>query len=706
MYHITIKNCNSIVHGELKIEKGKLNIFNGINGTGKTTIAKALEYSNTPAKLASLQSFISNNPIHLTIHPKIQKILVFNDDFVNNIVFVEDEVIQNSFDVFLKTEKYTERKTSLDQILQNIHLLLMNDNVHELFQLLNQLSNKFRRNKDGYPTRVGVYKSILRKSNLYNVPSLLNNFKPFIMNKDINIQWIDWKAKGDNFDISDRCPYCSEQLDRPLHDSRKNIFRDNFKKADSQNLKDLLDILGSLNPYLDPDKYADLLFDIKNDISERDFSRIFKTFMDEYEYVLEVFCKISALGNRKLTHTDIRALDQEIKSLHLSLSCFYFFGGKKFRKIIKEINKNVDDLIKVISQLKKEMGIIKGLLEKSIKNSQEDINEFLKTAGINYKLIIEAEDEGNSRAILKECFSKEKTSVSNIRNHLSWGEKNAFALVLFMYYTANQNPDLIVLDDPISSFDANKKYAILHRMFKNKGISNVSLEGQTVILLTHDFEPITDFMIIGKLGKEKVTASYIWNEKGEIHSLKISPSSDIKLINDAYSDNAQNEDINIVSRITFLRKLSELKKKDENWNLVYQILSSLIHGSRIQMRDAFGNYHDISPEQTASGITKIKQYIPDFNYEALLAETYTKEGILSLYKTEMTRYFKIQLFRELTEITGKSELKLTPSDNGWFKYIDETYHIENDHLHYLDITKFNIVPDYIIVIVDRLVEIM
>ena len=42
--------------------------------------------------------------------------------------------------------------------------------------------------------------------------------------------------------------------------------------------------------------------------------------------------------------------------------------------------------------------------------------------------------------------------------HLSYGEKNAFALVLFMYSVLKDNPDLIVLDDPISSFDGNKKF--------------------------------------------------------------------------------------------------------------------------------------------------------------------------------------------------------------------------------------------------------
>ena len=57
MHQIKIENCNNIAEGELVIENGKLNILYGINGTGKTTIAKAIEYSKEPQKIKELQSF-------------------------------------------------------------------------------------------------------------------------------------------------------------------------------------------------------------------------------------------------------------------------------------------------------------------------------------------------------------------------------------------------------------------------------------------------------------------------------------------------------------------------------------------------------------------------------------------------------------------------------------------------------------------------
>ena len=68
---------------------------------------------------------------------------------------------------------------------------------------------------------------------------------------------------------------------------------------------------------------------------------------------------------------------------------------------------------------------------------------------------------------------EEDINVDNIDKHLSWGEKNAFALVLFMYYAISKKAELIILDDPISSFDSNKKYAIINRLFENRMIERV-----------------------------------------------------------------------------------------------------------------------------------------------------------------------------------------------------------------------------------------
>lgn len=46
--NISISNCNNIDLGTLQITEGRLNIKYAINGTGKSTLARAIELSNTP----------------------------------------------------------------------------------------------------------------------------------------------------------------------------------------------------------------------------------------------------------------------------------------------------------------------------------------------------------------------------------------------------------------------------------------------------------------------------------------------------------------------------------------------------------------------------------------------------------------------------------------------------------------------------------
>jgi Fe-S cluster assembly ATPase SufC len=72
MYRVEVKNCNSILNGNIKIEEGKLNIKYGINGTGKTTIAKAIEVAKDSEKLQELKSYFAENPASVTMKPGVR----------------------------------------------------------------------------------------------------------------------------------------------------------------------------------------------------------------------------------------------------------------------------------------------------------------------------------------------------------------------------------------------------------------------------------------------------------------------------------------------------------------------------------------------------------------------------------------------------------------------------------------------------------
>ena len=240
-------------------------------------------------------------------------------------------------------------------------------------------------------------------------------------------------------------------------------------------------------------------------------------------------------------------------------------------------------------------------------------------------------------------------------------------------------------------------------MFK-KGIGkkDVSLSDRTVLLLTHDFEPITDFVIIGKVDSDLVTASYVWNSNKVVEEKRIYEGSDVKLIITEALEIAKDVDINIVSRITFLRKYCELQNKIADLGLVYEILSCLMHGTEIRRKLGNDRYEDLEDQEIVRGIERIQDFITDFDYTYLRNNIYKEDMLINLYREESNTYFKIQIFRALVEI-GKG-IKISTSDDAWFKFIDQTYHIENDYLHYLNVRDFNIVPDYIRDMVEELVN--
>ena len=132
-------------------------------------------------------------------------------------------------------------------------------------------------------------------------------------------------------------------------------------------------------------------------------------------------------------------------------------------------------------------------------------------------------------------------------------------------------------------------------------------------------------------------------------------------------------------------------------------MSYLIHAKEIKRKIANDVYVDLDAFEKQAGFNKIKEYILDFDYESLKNNVYTLEGIKQLYLSESNAYLKIQLFRAMREVTQDNGIRISPMDSAWFKFIDETYHIENDYLHYLDIMKFNTVPDYIVSKVDSMV---
>ena len=434
---------------------------------------------------------------------------------------------------------------------------------------------------------------------------------------------------------------------------------------------------------------------IKEQKDESTINAILSAFLTEYIYIEEKLNTITNFNKNIYDPNSPKKLDIILNNMKIEKSIFNYLGSNSFFEVIDYINSKLDELIQIAMEIKVAIGKLQSVLTKTISASIIDINSFLDSAGISYHLSIEVNSSEEARAVLKYVTKEDEYSVPKIRKHLSWGEKNAFSLILFMFYSISIGADLIVLDDPISSFDINKKYAILHRMFsKQTGLYPRSLYGRTVLMLTHDFEPIIDFGIIKKLPLDALDIKFIRNDKGMLKEIPVDLENDVKSVTEGLKKYIKNTELGIIHRVAFLRKYIEHEGSDE-YEEAYNVLSSLIHG-RLTCTYADGTIIDGDFE--LKGIQDIKEWITDFDYQSLIANVYNEEAITRLYFEESNRYLKLQLFRALFEICPSKEIK---EDDVLLKFIHESYHIENDYAYYLDVIKFEIIPEFIIDIIDE-----
>jgi hypothetical protein len=379
-----------------------------------------------------------------------------------------------------------------------------------------------------------------------------------------------------------------------------------------------------------------------------------------------------------------------LKKLIIDLSDLEIFNNDKSKGLIDFINDRVTSVLAETESLKIDIGELKGLVGSAKKNAIRDINEFLAAAGISYAFDIEPESESTSRTILRYVSrTEDQIEVDNIRMHLSWGERNAFALVLFMHHALSQDADIIILDDPISSFDSHKKYAIINRLFSNDS-NGKSFYGRTVLMLTHDLQPIIDFVMIGKPTGEFVNACYLQKRAGKISEQEIS-RTDIKSLPKLLAVNSRNEQFNMVHRIASLRKLLEhMPDNTAEQDLAYHLLSCLLKG---KAKPDKSDTTLLTDDEIQRGEEFIRQYIQDFTYNDYCTSIFTKDYLLKTFKEEHNPYLRLQVFRVLIDVLG---LRSKIQDDALLKHIDEQFHIENDYIFSLDFMKYDLVPDFVV----------
>jgi len=688
--NIQIQRCNSIENGQINLIENSLNIKYAINGTGKSTISKAIQYAindkkNSTNNLLQLKPFkyrtdsSTNNPEVSGIET-IESVAIFNEEYVNQYVFQPSELLKNSFDIFINNDEYKQGISEINDLIKDISKTFdENQDIEVMLNDLNELLQSFG-SAAGLSKSSSFYKAVGRGNLLENIPQGLEVYSDFIKH-DKNTTWLKWQMTGKEYlDISTCCPFCTSSN---IEEKKETILaiEQNYDSKLIEHLNKVINTVSKLNSYFTEDTYDKIIAISKNiDGLQSEQEAFLLEIRGQIDTLISKLSSIKLLGFQALK--DFDKVDIVIKDFKIDLNYIGHLNTETTSEKITKINNSLDDILKKSGLLQGKVRLQKIRIEQTINTYKDEINNFLKYAGYSYSVNIE-EDIGThsyKMQLIHNDFIE--SNIDNAKNHLSYGEKNAFALILFMFDALKNNQQLIILDDPISSFDKNKKFAIIEMLFRGEK----SFINKTVLMLTHDFEPIVDIVLHHSdiFNMVKPNASFLENIEGEL-SEKIITKDDIKTFIEIVEENIAILD-ETINKLIYLRRLYEIKN---NKGLAYQLLSNVFHKSEIPTYKSSSENRDMTEDEIIEASQEIQKSINEpFQYNTCYQNISNNNELIRLYKKATNNYEKLQIYRVLNNENHENRTIK--------KFINETFHIENDYIYQLNPCQYQTVPYYII----------
>ena len=470
---------------------------------------------------------------------------------------------------------------------------LLGDQIKKEFELSKNLDNEFTKIKNE-----NIH--VLEKYGIYNKKSNLINY--FNANKKIKYlveKLANQKTKGKNIDINEYISLLEDITKIPT----KKI--SNFEQEKLNYLiKDMYDaklsVITKLRKIsiLPTNKNIDQLYENEEAI------RILEEFIYKTDCIV---CDTTNINPKELLKLKNERLNKIIKSLGEDLSTFLdninFNNGSNdpfsihdsiFNAIKTGDSSNVETLGKeinlyenifvnnIIEELKDiyvKSNIFQinceyeQIINKKIDITDEDILfiQDIINNNMNKTFIVKRDKDRRIRITLNDnSFLNEELE----RLPLSTGEQNFLSLTFELLKAKNTiNKSIIVIDDPISSFDSFYRYKIAYAILKN-------LENKKIIILSHN----TDLLRILDVQFGSCFNLYFLNnienqENGFIElkqqekPMLISVEKLIKTFRLDIWHNVVNEKLFLISIIPFMRKYSDIIGDEE----IVNDLSKLMH---------------------------------------------------------------------------------------------------------------------------------
>ena len=704
---ITIKNCNNIDSAEVELTPSCLNIKYALNGTGKSSIARAIAafVNNDEEEKKLLLPFKykdapDGHELSVQGIEGIDSVKIFNESYLERFVFTQDVLFPNTFDVFVKTDGYDARMKSINSHLQKIHALFKsNEKINDLLSCFDEFVRGFGKSAKGLSKVAPIAKGIAKGNLIANIPAGLECFAAYICSEMQN-NWIKWHAEGDGYLPlqQDCCPYCAQGIAKVM--DRVRLVSQKYDANTVKHLVDMVNVFKNLaTEGLSPEtsKFVNDVTASAEGFSEEDSKRL-----------LGIKRQVESLSQRLRTLQSINfytekdnpaMIKDKLNGLRLDSSEFEDLKSDKVNEVVAEVNSTIDFALASVDDLQREIAEQQKHIADEIKEYDKHINAFMELAGYPYQVSIVDLGNGEYRTRLSHV-DMPNGEIQDAKKHLSYGEKNAFALSLFVYDAVNSKSALVVLDDPISSFDGNKKFALLKMMFWDEEWK--TLAGKTVLMLTHDFCPVIDVMkTFSDEFPSLPTAWYLKCVDGCIKESEITKAN-VKSALDINRGNVAKNDKDVLLRIVYYRKWLELK--GEMGGSVHDLLSNLEHLREVPKRNINGAVVDMPNEAVVKALNEIKKRITCFDYCTEVNRASNLEVLRTLYDNVQCNFEKVLIFRYMVKAYEKKTSTNLSLDGIIRKYMNEPFHVENDYVYQLNPCEYDPVSDLEIQLFDAKVN--
>ncbi|WP_147624881.1 AAA family ATPase [Treponema denticola] len=540
-------------NNEIEFSNNKIAVIYGPNGTGKTSLSSILE------KTENSEFDIEFNNIRYTNNGEPFAHIIHDQNGRN--------IIQGSTEDFI-----------------------LGDNIKKEYQLKEHLDTGFR---NLYDTLIAVLKDrfgITTKNSVFLSLVEDNKLKGYISDLANN------KQKGNNIDKKEFLDYFTEKniLDISSYDDEKFCFFVNDKKNKTSCLNALLQL--QKNEFCKEDQYIKIE-------QTNDAISILKKYQEIHNCIIcdndidQQALLIKKSDENKNAYNNLSDKSKKIiDGIIMKIPVNDKFDIKKSLEEVF-VTGNLDGLDNLLAEIEKYEVLYKNLLTNEFINIVKDANllniyneymqilsekpefededvifieNFLNSC-LEKKITLSRDKNKNIRLLLdnKEFLNQERTSLK-----LSNGEQNFLSLSFELLKAKKIEKQLVVLDDPISSFDSIYKNKIAYAIIK-------FLSSKYSLILTHNTDLIK---LLEHQLNNSFTLYYMNNTEGETNGfLKINDNekqillyipSLIKLFCSEIAPEILDEMAFLISITPFLRGYCYLIQNNEKKDA----LTKIMHG--------------------------------------------------------------------------------------------------------------------------------